>query len=112
LGKNRELNNLINSQTEEPKYINFIPGWSVAQILCLQQTNTVNRGFKFNLHQDPKHWLKMLDLEAGSAVSYLEAGSAVSYLPPLHPDLLRIQVAKNIGSFNKQQNSMMYPIVK
>jgi hypothetical protein len=33
----------------------------------------------------------------------LEAASAISYLLPLHQDHLRIQVAKNIGSFYKQQ---------
>jgi hypothetical protein len=65
--------------------------------------NTINRGFKFNLHQNPKHWLKTLDLEAGSAISYL---------PLLHQDLLRIQVAKNIGSSINNKNNMMCLVIK
>jgi len=40
-------------------------------VLHLQRMNTIlDRGFRFNLHQNPKHWLKTLDLEAGSAISY------------------------------------------
>jgi hypothetical protein len=92
-----ELNNLINSQIEEPKYklaIQYIPERSAKRILYLQKTNANNKGFKLNLHQKPKHWLKTLDLGAGSAISYV---------PPLHQDLLGIQVAKNIVSFYKQQ---------
>jgi len=35
----------------------------------MQKTNTINKGFKFNLHQNPKHWLKTLDLDAAQLLA-------------------------------------------